>query len=351
MSTEAAVSPESPLDLAPVLEGLERLRAEIARTIVGQSGLIDGLLIGLLCEGHVLVEGVPGLAKTTAVRSLAEALGLSFGRIQFTPDLLPGDLTGQPIFQPATGDYSIRRGPIFASLLLADEINRAPAKVQSALLQAMQERQVTIHDETLALPDPFLVMATQNPVELEGTYALPESQTDRFLLKILVPYPSAEEEEEIVRRRTQPTPTLEVVLDESQVRLLRDTARQVFVADSLASWIVQLVRTTRAPAELAAQCLARPDAARIRADHAPALALLERDPIRLGASPRASIDLVAASRARALLEGRDHVTPHDVRRVAPSVLRHRISLGYEAEADGLEPDNVVNAILDLAAAP
>ena len=341
----------SALDLARAQKGLDALRQQLARVIVGQSELIDGLLTGLLCEGHVLVEGVPGLAKTTAVRSLAEALGLSFGRIQFTPDLLPGDLTGQPIFQPASGDYTIRRGPIFTSLLLADEINRAPAKVQSALLEAMQERQVTIGDETLKLPDPFLVMATQNPVELEGTYALPESQTDRFLLKLVVPYPSADEEEEIVRRRSEPAPTLEVVLQESDVRALREITSQVYVADSLSAWAVRLVRHTRAPAQLAAECRARPDAGRIRADHSEALALLERDPVRLGASPRASIDLVAATRARALLEGRDHATHHDVRRVAPDVQRHRISLGYEAEADGLQPDDVVAALLDLVAAP
>ncbi len=337
--------------VARARDGLDGLRRELARVIVGQSGLVDGLLIGLLCNGHVLVEGVPGLAKTTAIRSLASALGLSFGRIQFTPDLLPGDLTGQPIFQPATGTYTTRRGPVFTSLLLADEINRAPAKVQSALLEAMQERQVTIGDETLALPDPFLVMATQNPVELEGTYPLPESQTDRFLLKLGVPYPSADEEEEIVRRSREPAPELRVVLDGDDLRSLREAASRVHVADSLQGWAVRLVRHTREPRALVEACRTRADAARIRSDHAGALELLGRDPIRLGASPRASIDLVGAARAHALLEGRDHATPWDVRRMAADVLRHRISLGYEAEADGVRPDDVVAAVLDLTAAP
>jgi len=348
-----AAPPPSPIapEAARARDAISALRSELSRVIVGQRGLVDGLLIGLLAGGHVLVEGVPGLAKTTAVRSLAQALGLSFGRIQFTPDLLPGDLTGQPIFQPASGTYTVRRGPVFTSLLLADEINRAPAKVQSALLEAMQERQVTIGDESLALPDPFLVMATQNPVELEGTYPLPESQTDRFLLKLGVPYPSEEEEEEIVRRSQGPMPELDVVLDADDVRALRDTAARVHVADELTSWAVQLVRHTRAPRALAEVCRARPDAMRIRADHADALALLDTDPLRLGASPRASIDLVAAARAHALLEGRDHVTTWDVRRVAPDVLRHRVSLGYEAEADGVEADAVIHAVLDLAAAP
>ncbi len=332
-------------------EQLDALRRELARAIVGQQGLVDGLLIGLLCSGHVLVEGVPGLAKTTAVRSLARALGLPFGRIQFTPDLLPGDLTGQPIFEPASGSYSLREGPVFTSLLLADEVNRAPAKVQSALLEAMQERQVTIGDETLPLPDPFLVMATQNPIELEGTYPLPESQTDRFLMKIAVPYPTEAEEEEIVRRSQAPAPELAVVLDVDAVRALRDAASRVHVEEALGAWAVRLVRNTRDARDLVRQCQARADAARIRADHGDALALLERDPIRLGASPRASIDLVSAARAHALLEGRDHATPFDVRSVARDVLRHRISLGYEAEADGVQADAVIDAVLDLTAAP
>jgi MoxR-like ATPase len=350
-SAPTAAPPPSGDLVAQARERLDRLRREVARVIVGQTELVDGLLIGLLCHGHVLVEGVPGLAKTTAIRSLAQVLGLSFGRIQFTPDLLPGDLTGQPIFDPASGTYSLRRGPVFTSLLLADEINRAPAKVQSALLEAMQERQVTIGDQTLALPDPFLVMATQNPVELEGTYPLPESQTDRFLLKLAVPYPSAEEEEEIVRRGHLEAPELEVVLDPEGVRALRDAALRVHVADSLSAWAVRLVRHTRAPRSLARECRSRADAARIRADHAEALELLESDPIRLGASPRASLDLVAAARAHALLEGRGHATPYDVRRMARDVLRHRISLGYEAEADGVRPDAVIEAVLDLTAAP
>jgi MoxR-like ATPase len=281
-------------------ELLKRLRDEVGRVVVGQAGLVEGLLVGLLSGGHVLVEGVPGLAKTTAVRTLATALGLGFRRIQFTPDLLPGDLTGNPVFVPDRREFEVRRGPLFHSVLLADEINRAPAKVQSALLEAMEERQVTIGEETLPLPDPFFVMATQNPVELEGTYPLPEAQVDRFLLKLVVPYPSEEEEREIVAR---------------------DAAG-------------------------AAEASAVAGRERLGAHAAGA-----SSPVSLGASPRASIFLVRAARARALLAGRRYTTPHDVKRVAPDVLRHRVLVSYEAEADGIAPEAVIEAVLAALATP
>jgi MoxR-like ATPase len=317
---------------------LKQLRDEVGRVVVGQTTLVDGLLIGLLAGGHVLVEGVPGLAKTTAVRTLAEVLGLGFSRIQFTPDLLPGDVVGTPVYLPAEQRFEIRRGPVFAPIVLADEINRAPAKVQSALLEAMEERQVTIGDETLRLPDPFLVMATQNPIDLEGTYPLPEAQVDRFLLKIAVGYPSADEEIEIVARDHAPAPELRPVASSEIVRELRREAGEVHVADAVRDYAVRLVRATREPA-LAGARLPTPDER--PADGA----------LAYGASPRASIFLVRAARARAFLDAREFVTPHDVKRVAPDVLRHRILLSYEAEADGVTPDGVVDALLAAVETP
>jgi MoxR-like ATPase len=301
---------------------LKRLREELGRAVVGQRELVDGLLIGLLAGGHVLVEGVPGLAKTTAVRSLAEVLGLGFRRIQFTPDLLPGDLIGTPVYVPAEQRFEVRRGPIFAPILLADEINRAPAKVQSALLEAMEERQVTIGEETLRLPDPFLVMATQNPLDLEGTYPLPEAQVDRFLLKIVVSYPGYEEEREIVARDAGERAALRAVTDAEQVRALRRAAGEVHVAPALADYAVRLVRATR-----------------------------EKDTLAVGASPRASLFLVRAARSRALLDERDYATPHDVKRVAHAVLRHRLILSYEAEADGASADGVIDGLLAAVETP
>jgi MoxR-like ATPase len=308
---------------------LKQLREELARTIVGQQGLVDGLLIGLLAGGHVLVEGVPGLAKTTAVRSLAEVLGLGFRRIQFTPDLLPGDLIGTPVFVPAEQRFEVRRGPVFAPIVLADEINRAPAKVQSALLEAMEERQVTIGDETLRLPDPFLVMATQNPIDLEGTYPLPEAQVDRFLLKIVVSYPGYEEEREIVARDALAREPLRAVTDAEQVRALRQAAAEVHVAPAIADYAVRLARATREPAP---------------GGHG-------TETVAVGASPRASLFLVRAARARALLDGRGYATPHDVKRVAHAVLRHRLILSYEAEADGVRADAVVDGLLSRVETP
>ncbi len=319
-------------------ETLGRLAEEMGRVVVGQRGLIEGLFVALLSGGHVLVEGVPGLAKTTAVRTLAQVLGVGFGRIQFTPDLLPGDLIGTPVYVPDQRRFEIRRGPIFTPILLADEINRAPAKVQSALLEAMEERQVTIGDETLPLPDPFFVMATQNPVELEGTYPLPEAQIDRFLLKLVVPYPSEEEEREIVNRDAQPPPPVRSVVNAETLRALRSRAAEVHVAEPLMDYAVRLARATRDPDSAGAKIEAPGSGS-------------TRSWVALGASPRASMYLVRAARARALLDGRDFATPHDVKRVARDVLRHRVIVTYEAEADGIGPDTVVEAVLAAVATP
>jgi MoxR-like ATPase len=317
---------------------LTELTDEIGRVIVGQHPLVEGLLIGLLAGGHVLVEGVPGLAKTTAVRTLAHTLGLGFRRIQFTPDLLPGDLIGTPIYVPDERRFTVRKGPIFAPIVLADEINRAPAKVQSALLEAMEERQVTIGEETFALPDPFMVMATMNPIDLEGTYPLPEAQIDRFLLKLLVPYPEADEEKEIVARDGGERPTLRTVTDPAVVGELRAAASAVHVAESVAHYAVRLVRATRDP-QVAGERLGSPG-------DRPAAGS-----ISVGASPRASIFLVRAARARALLDRRRYATPHDVKRVAPDVLRHRLILSYEAEADGVSVEAIIRAVLDAVETP
>ena len=314
------------------------LREEIGRAVVGQQPLLEGLLVALLCGGHALVEGVPGLAKTTAVRTLARALGLGFGRIQFTPDLLPGDLLGTPVYVPDERSFLVRRGPIFAPVLLADEINRAPAKVQSALLEAMEERQVTIGDETHALPDPFFVMATQNPVELEGTYPLPEAQIDRFLVKLVVPYPSEQEEREIVARDSRPVPEVRPVADAETLRAMKKAASEIHVAAAVAEYAVRIVRATRNPLAAGVD-IPLPDSK------------IAQTCIALGASPRASMYLVRAARARALLDGRDFATPHDVKRVATDVLRHRVVVTYEAEADGLRPESVIAAILDSIATP
>ena len=317
----------SDFEPAPVVKAI---REELGRAVVGQTELVDGLLLGLLTGGHVLVEGVPGLAKTTAVRSLAQVLGLGFRRIQFTPDLLPGDLIGTPVYVPAEQRFEVRRGPVFAPVLLADEINRAPAKVQSALLEAMEERQVTIGEETLALPEPFLVMATQNPIDLEGTYPLPEAQVDRFLLKVLVSYPGLEEEREIVARDAGPRSALRPVTGPEQVRALQQAAAEVHVAPALADYAVRIARATRE-----------------QAGGGP----LPTATLAIGASPRASLFLVRAARARALLDGRTFATPHDVKRVAPAVLRHRLLLSYEAEADGVTADAVIDGLLGSLETP
>jgi len=307
-----------------VNDAIERLRKEIGRVLVGQEGLVEGLLVALLCQGHVLVEGVPGLAKTTAVRTFAHVLGLGFRRIQFTPDLLPADVTGSQVYEPATGEFRVHQGPIFHQVILADEINRAPAKVQSALLEAMEERQVTLVGETLPLPEPFLVMATQNPIEQEGVYPLPEAQIDRFMLKLRVDYPTEAEELEVVARKTGPEEASPpaAVLDAERVQSLRAAARRVHVEPSVAAYAVSLVRATRGP-----------------------------DEVSLGASPRASIYLVEAARAHACLDQRQYALPEDVKHVAHDVLRHRVLLSYEAEADGRTAEDVVQELLDRVPTP
>jgi MoxR-like ATPase len=312
---------------------LGAVRREVERVIVGQKGLVDGLLIGLLADGHVLLEGLPGLAKSLAVETLARAVGGSFRRIQFTPDLLPSDLTGTQVYDPRTGAWNVREGPVFANFVLADEINRAPAKVQSALLEAMQERHVTLAGETRPLPAPFLVLATQNPVELEGTYPLPEAQVDRFLLKVVVGWPTRGDEKEIARRMaaTGAHPEARAVASPAQVLAARALLDAIYVDERLLDYVVSLVFATREPAQAGLPDLA----ARIL----------------YGASPRATIALVRAARARAFLEGRGFVTPHDVKSVAFDVLRHRVLTTYEAEAEGLTSVDVLRRVLDHVPVP
>ena len=304
----------------------EAARKEMARVLVGQRYMVDRLLIGLLANGHVLIEGVPGLAKTTAVKALADSLSLQFSRIQFTPDLLPADLIGTQIYVPSTSEFTTRLGPTFANILLADEINRSPPKVQSALLEAMQERQVTIGDKTYPLPKPFLVLATQNPIEQEGTYPLPEAQMDRFMLKLSVGYPTLDDELEIIRRSGGPPPELNPVATGKQILDAQALVRNIKVSDVLMRYIVDLVRATREPGTVSKK--------------------LERA-IEYGASPRASIALAAASRAHAFLDGRGYTLPEDVKAVGPDVLRHRVMPTYEAEADGIDAENLVEQILDV----
>ena len=309
-----------------------RLREEIATVIVGQRVLVDRLLIGLLTNGHVLLEGVPGLAKTLAVKTLAQAIQATFRRVQFTPDLLPADLIGTLIYNPREGSFTTKRGPIFAQLVLADEINRAPAKVQSALLEAMQERQVTIGDETHPLPDPFLVLATQNPIEQEGTYPLPEAQVDRFMLKLRVEYPSREEERQILDRMAttanhRPANPVVTTADIITARALVD---QVYVDDKVRDYIVSIVFATREPKTFA----------------------LDLGPlVEYGASPRATLCLTLAARAHAFLQGRGYVTPQDVKAIAPDVLRHRVIVSYEAEAEEVDADEIVRRVLDGVPVP
>ena len=307
--------------------------AEVEGVIVGQRPLVDAMLIGLLADGHVLLEGVPGLAKSLAVQSLATALGGAFRRIQFTPDLLPSDLVGTQVYDARTGAWSVREGPVFANFVLADEINRAPAKVQSALLEAMQERQVTLAGETRALPSPFLVLATMNPVELEGTYPLPEAQVDRFLLKCVVGYPSKDEERRIVERmaRTTGRPEAKRVASVEQVLAARALLDEVYVDEKVLTYVLDLVFATRSPAEAGLADL--------------------RPMILYGASPRASIALVRAARARAFLDGRGYVTPHDVKSTGMDVLRHRVIATYEAEAEGLTSADLVRRVFDAVRVP
>jgi MoxR-like ATPase len=328
--------------LAAAGESLELSRRELAKRIIGQQTMIDGLLMALIAGGHILLEGVPGLAKTLAVKSLADITGLSFKRIQFTPDLLPADLTGTLIWEQASLTFSVRKGPVFAHVILADEINRAPAKVQSALLEAMEERQVTIGEHSYPLPDPFFVLATENPIEHEGTYALPEAELDRFLLKLLVQYPSPEEEIRILHRNA-PVP-LSPVLSLPVLESLRALAEEVYVDEKIARYIVAVVAATRpAPGKSGGM---RPGDAGERAGREGLYRY-----ISFGASPRASIALYRCSRIRALFEGRSFVSPEDVKAAAPPVLRHRLVLSYEAEADGLDPDGIISRILAVIPVP
>jgi MoxR-like ATPase len=310
---------------------VRQIMAEVEKIIVGQRGLLDRMLIGLLCDGHLLLEGLPGLAKTTAVKTLATAIKTSFQRIQFTPDLLPADILGTQIYRPDTGSFEIKKGPIFNNIILADEINRAPAKVQSALLEAMQERQVTIGGQTFILDNPFLVLATQNPIEQEGTYPLPEAQIDRFMLKIKVDYPSFEEEKEIMKRvYAGVAENICGVVAVSDIDSAKAVMRSIHMEEKITDYIVQLSSATRNPANFGLDIGSM---------------------ISYGASPRASIWLGMAARAHAFLNGRGYVTPQDVKSMAPDVLRHRIILSYEAEADGKTTDDLIEVLLERIEVP
>jgi MoxR-like ATPase len=310
---------------------LEGILAETEKVIVGQRDMMEGLLLGLITGGHILLEGVPGLAKTLAVSTLAEVVETDFRRIQFTPDLLPADITGTTIYNRETGEFTVKKGPVFSNIILADEINRAPAKVQSALLEAMQERQVTIGGETFPMADPFLVLATQNPIEQEGTYPLPEAQTDRFLLKLKIGYPSREEELVILERMAgHPVPPVDKVLDPAGLREIREAVGGVFVDRKIKDYIIDIVFASRDP-----------EAAGL--DLAPLIAW--------GASPRATLALTQLARARALLRGRAFVIPEDIKAVGLDVLRHRILITYEAEAENLTSDDVVTTLLDNIEVP
>jgi MoxR-like ATPase len=313
-------------------DAIHRLQAEIGKVLVGQQIMVSRLLIGLLTGGHVLLEGVPGLAKTTAIKALADAIAAGFQRIQFTPDLLPADLVGTMIYVPARGEFTTRKGPIFANFVLADEINRAPSKVQSALLEAMQERQVTIGDQTFALPTPFLVLATQNPIEQEGTYPLPEAQVDRFMLKVRITYPRRDDEKEVLDRALDGSAgTIQPVLSTQEIESMQQVVRAIYVDDQLKEYILNIVAATRAPGE----------------HRLPELAPL----IQFGGSPRATIYLAIAARAAAFLYGRGYVTPQDVKDVAYDVLRHRVILTYEAEAEEQTSEDIIRKVLDAVPVP
>jgi MoxR-like ATPase len=324
--TRGEMSKQTTLDAS-----LEQVLYQVKRVIVGQDTLLERMVVALLARGHLLVEGVPGLAKTMAVKTLAEAIGGEFQRIQFTPDLVPADIVGTRVFNQKQGEFQVSLGPVFANLVLADEINRAPAKVQSALLEAMQERQVTIGRETYRLPDPFLVMATQNPIESEGTYPLPEAQVDRFMLKVLIGYPTPTEEFVIVERMAAGLEHASRAIDPEQLNELQRAADEVFVDPALIEYAVKLANATR---QLAA------------------VGLGELSPyVTFGASPRASINLILAGRALALVRGREYALPEDLREIAPDVLRHRFVLSYQALADRVSADDVIDRILAVVPVP
>ncbi len=311
---------------------VEPLVAEIRKVIVGQDYMVEKLLVALLANGHVLLEGVPGLAKTLMVRTLAQTIDTKFQRIQFTPDLLPADLIGTLIYDQKDGQFRTKKGPVFSNVILADEINRSPAKVQSALLEAMQERTVTIGETTFALEEPFLVFATQNPIEQEGTYPLPEAQVDRFMLKLAISYPSKDEELEIMRRMSKgPIPEASPVVNPREILSAREAVEEIYVDPKVETYIVELVTATRNPQDYGL------------AD--------QQDLIAFGASPRASINLLKTARARAFLKGRGYVTPEDVRALAMDVLRHRVLLTYEAEAEEVDSEDVIDKILNTIEVP
>ncbi len=315
-----------------MLDKIAAIKQEVQKIIVGQEHLIDSLLIGLIADGHILVEGVPGLAKTTAINALSRALGLDSKRIQFTPDLLPSDITGTEIYNPKTGEFTIKKGPVFTNMLLADEINRAPAKVQSALLEVMQEKQVTIADDTFKVDRPFLVLATENPVEQEGAYRLPEAQLDRFMLKVLVGYNTIDEEFEIVNRVAKNGfEAVEKVAGKEDLEAIKAKFNEVHVDDAVQKYMLKLIFATREPEKYGLGEM--------------------KEYIEFGASPRGSIDLYKASRAHALLNGKDYVTPLDIAEVVSDVLRHRIILSYKAEAKGITSDQIIRRVLEAVKAP
>ncbi|WOF15311.1 MoxR family ATPase [Methanoplanus sp. FWC-SCC4] len=310
---------------------LKKLENEIKKVIIGQEEVIDSVIISLAAGGHVLLEGVPGIAKTLLIKTLSESIGSSFARIQFTPDLLPADITGTKIYQQKTGGFETIKGPVFSNIVLADEINRAPPKVQSALLEAMQEKQVTIQGETYRLDTPFFVLATQNPIESEGTYPLPEAQTDRFMLKILMDYPCVEDEMKIIRRFTGTAPPVpEQIISKERILEIQQFVRSIYTDETVDRYVAEIVDATRHPEKYGLDL---------------------KDYIQNGASPRASINLILCSKAAALTDGRVHSTPDDVRKVAHDVLRHRILLNYEAHADRITPDNIIDSILSKVTVP
>jgi MoxR-like ATPase len=311
---------------------LNQLRSEISKVLVGQKDLLDRLILGLLCGGHVLVEGLPGLAKTTAIKSLASCLNISFSRIQFTPDLLPADVVGTMMYNQLSSEFQVKKGPIFGNLILADEVNRSPAKVQSALLEVMQERQVTIGTQTFKLPSPFFVMATQNPIEQQGTYPLPEAQLDRFLFKLKVGYPSPKEELEIMNRSLEKEDAKCLpVWEPIELFRMQELMHLIYLDDKVKNYIVQLVHCTRAPKEFG-------------------LPHLQKF-IEVGASPRASVNLAKAAKGTALMQGRSFVTPADVKQVAMDILRHRILISYEGQAEEVTPEKMITQILDQTDVP
>lgn len=330
--TQNSAATDTPSTLEQATAWIPTLRNEIGRVIVGQRYLVDRLLVGLLANGHVLLEGVPGLAKTLSIRTLATATAADFKRIQFTPDLLPADIIGTLIYSPKENTFHTRKGPIFANLVLADEINRAPAKVQSALLEAMQERQVTIGEETFPLPEPFLVLATENPIDQEGTYPLPEAQVDRFMLKLKIGYPTKEDEREILDRMASTSPNLEVdaVTTLNAVREARKHVNEVYVDPKIRDYVVDLILATREPQQFKLEL---------------------GQYIQFGASPRATISLTLAAKAWALMQGRSYVIPQDIKDIGMDVLRHRVIPSYEAEAEEITSEDLVSAIFDAVPVP